>query len=139
MFTLPSELLLLSWKRRKFGIAIAARIPMLATTIMSSMRVKPFLDSRMRLLIVMSILWILKHSSDRVPAPCRLWLRSLRVPVQESAASAGAFQEQHPCHRIASGSGARIHALTGRQIGIHPLRKTRLWRATNRDRADRSG
>jgi hypothetical protein len=28
----------------KFGIAIAARMPMIATTIISSMSVKPFLD-----------------------------------------------------------------------------------------------
>ena len=33
-----------AWKRMKFGIAIAARIPMIATTIISSIRVKPFLD-----------------------------------------------------------------------------------------------
>ena len=56
MFTLPSELFDLSWKRRKFGIAMAARIPMIATTIMSSMRVKPFLDLRMSLLIVCVLL-----------------------------------------------------------------------------------
>ncbi len=43
MFTLPSELRAFSWKRRKFGMAIAARIPMIATTIISSIRVKPFL------------------------------------------------------------------------------------------------
>ena len=33
-----------SWYRMKFGIAIAARMPMIATTIMSSMSVKPFAD-----------------------------------------------------------------------------------------------
>jgi hypothetical protein len=33
-------------------------MPMMATTIMSSMRVKPFLDLRMSLLIVLSILWL---------------------------------------------------------------------------------
>jgi hypothetical protein len=41
-FDLASLALERSWKRRKFGIAIAARIPMIATTIMSSMRVKPW-------------------------------------------------------------------------------------------------
>ena len=30
-----------SWKRRKFGMAIAARMPMIATTIISSISVKP--------------------------------------------------------------------------------------------------
>jgi hypothetical protein len=38
---LPSLDLAFSWNRRKFGIAMAARIPMMATTIISSMSVKP--------------------------------------------------------------------------------------------------
>src|SRR5262245_32966141 len=41
MFVLPSLDLAFSWKRRKFGMAMAARIPMMATTIISSMSVKP--------------------------------------------------------------------------------------------------
>src|SRR4030095_10794763 len=46
MLVLPSLVFALSWNRRKFGIAIAARIPMMATTIMSSMSVKPLLRLR---------------------------------------------------------------------------------------------
>ena len=42
-FVLPSLDFAFSWNRRKFGIAIAARIPMMATTIISSMSVKPLL------------------------------------------------------------------------------------------------
>jgi len=34
-----------AWNLMKFGIAIAARMPMIATTIISSMRVKPFWTS----------------------------------------------------------------------------------------------
>ena len=33
-----------SWYRMKFGMAMAARMPMIATTIMSSIRVKPLAD-----------------------------------------------------------------------------------------------
>jgi hypothetical protein len=36
-----SPVLLRSWNCRKFGMAMAARIPMMATTIISSMSVKP--------------------------------------------------------------------------------------------------
>src|SRR5579859_7079194 len=38
----------LHWKRRKFGTAMAARMPMIATTIISSMRVKPSRGRRKR-------------------------------------------------------------------------------------------
>src|SRR5215470_6647676 len=40
-FVLPSLDFAFSWKRRKFGMAMAARMPMMATTIISSMSVKP--------------------------------------------------------------------------------------------------
>ena len=42
-FTLPSDVLDLSWKRRKLGIAMAARMPITATTIISSISVNPAL------------------------------------------------------------------------------------------------
>src|SRR5437868_3692744 len=38
---LASDCLARAWKRRKFGMAMAARMPMIATTIINSIKVKP--------------------------------------------------------------------------------------------------
>src|SRR5450759_2437291 len=40
---LASDCFDFAWNLRKFGIAMAARMPMIATTIISSIRVNPFL------------------------------------------------------------------------------------------------
>lgn len=45
----------------KLGMAMAARMPMIATTIMSSMRVKPFSFLAMRLVLLLG--WVLQRRS----------------------------------------------------------------------------
>jgi hypothetical protein len=43
-----------AWNLMKFGMAMAARMPMMATTIISSMRVKPFfIDLVMRIYVLL--------------------------------------------------------------------------------------
>jgi hypothetical protein len=46
--TLTSDLLARAWNFTKFGIAIAARMPMIATTIINSIRVKARCVARRR-------------------------------------------------------------------------------------------
>src|SRR5437588_9047210 len=55
-----------AWNLMKFGIAIAARMPMIATTIISSIRVKP----RLAYLRIMSAPWVLVVGYDR-DADCK--------------------------------------------------------------------
>ena len=50
-FAFASLCLARAWNLMKFGMAMAARMPMIATTIISSMRVKPFMIFFMMLLL----------------------------------------------------------------------------------------
>src|SRR6476659_7350364 len=70
-FVFASDCFDLHWNLRKFGIAMAARIPMIATTIISSTRVKPsFFVARMASPLADGAKWLRKILS-RNSIPCR--------------------------------------------------------------------
>jgi hypothetical protein len=68
-FVLPSPALAFSWKRMKLGMAMAARIPMMATTIISSMSVKPPRRFLRRMLFMVGVLLVGGRLRDRSALP----------------------------------------------------------------------